>query len=414
MAFAFAALAGGAVIEPQRAGAETAYVRSPGEFAAAVDRLRWSGGTIVLRGARYDRLRIGPRGRAKLTVRATRNASVGMVQLDRTRNVHLIALRMTPRGGPAGVHGDYVRNVKLDRVVVTGGTTGRKANVVLRDSTGITIRKSRFSRCGDLAVCILTGRSSVIRILKNRFRDCYGCDFVRGNFGHDLVIRQNQFDRALVGPCGTDNDRCNHQEMIELHAGRFLTIERNRFGVYEPPGAGQVALFGGVNDVRIRNNLFLRTDRRVPRLVARVGINLGGRGTHPKRVVISHNTILSGRPHWRGFANSIRLKPSYAFMRETDRPVIANNVIRLARTPHFLCRGVRLTAGNLIEQGEPCSSGDLIGPANLNAAGRPTAESVNVIGRGVPRWATMFDMRRIRRDADPDAGAFEYVPPTLR
>jgi hypothetical protein len=202
--------------------------------------------------------------------------------------------------------------------------------------------------------------------------------------------------------------------MIELHAGRFLTIERNRFGVYEPPGAGQVALFGGVNDVRIRNNLFLRTDRRVPRLVARVGINLGGRGTHPKRVVISHNTILSGRLHWRGFANSIRLKPSYAFMREADRPVIANNVIRLARTPHFFCRGVRLTAGNLIEQGEPCSSGDLIGPANLNAAGRPTAESVNVIGRGVPRWATMFDMRRIRRDADPDAGAFEYVPPTLR
>ena len=415
VALTLAAVAGGAVVEPQRAAAaETAYVRSSAEFQAAVDRFRWSGGRIVLRGARYDLLTVGPRGSARLTIRGTRNASVGLIQLNSARNVTIVQVRMTPRGAPAGVSGSYVRNVKLDRVVVTGGTTGIRANVVLLDSYGITIRKSLFSRCGDLVVCYLTGRSSMIRILKNRFRDCYGCDFVRGNFGHDLVIRDNQFDRSLVGPCGTDNARCNHQEMIELHKGRYLTIERNRFGVYEPPGAGQIALFGPVNDVRIRNNLFLRTDRRAPGLVARVGINLGGHGRHPKRVVIAHNTILSGRAHWRGFANSIRLKPTYAFMEEDDRPVIANNIIRLANTPYYFCRGARLTAGNLVERGEPCSKDDLLGPANLNALGRPTAASVNVIGRGVPRWKTRFDMRRIPRDADPDAGAFEYVALTGR
>lgn len=412
-AFALAALAGGAVVEPQHAAAaETAHVRSEAGFAAAAARFRWTGGTIVLRGARYEHLRIGPRGTAPLTVRATRNASVGRISLDRARSVTLVGLRFTPRWQPAGVEATGVRNLRLERIVVTGLNRGRKANVILQRATGVTIERSRFTRCGDRAVCILTGWSSGVRILRNRFHDCFGCDFIRGNFGRDLVIRRNRFHRSMVGPCGTNLTRCNHQEMIELHAGSRLFIERNRFGVFQPPGAGQVALFGPVNDVWIRNNLFLRTDPRVPGLVARVAVNLGGpHGPHPKRVVIAHNTILSGRPHWRGFANSIRIKPSYAYMRRADRPVIANNVIRLARTPRFFCHGVRLTAGNVIERGEPCSTGDVVGPANLDAAGRPTAASANVIGRGVTRWATTHDLRRVRRDAEPDAGAFEYVPP---
>jgi len=63
---AFAALVGGAVAEPRQAiAAETAYVRSE------------------LRGGRCDSLAIGPRGTSRLTVRATRNASVGRLTLSR-------------------------------------------------------------------------------------------------------------------------------------------------------------------------------------------------------------------------------------------------------------------------------------------------------------------------------------------
>jgi hypothetical protein len=415
VAFGLAALAGVAVGEPREAAAaQTAYVRGEAGFAAAAARFRWSGGTIALLGARYESLYIGPRGTARLTVRAARSASVGHVRIDRARSVRLVGLRLTPRGANAGIETDRARNVRLERISVNGGRSGFKANVLLFDSSRVTIVRSRFTRCGDKAVCILTGRSSRVRILRSRFHDCFGCDFIRGNFGRSLVIRENRFDRSLVGPCGKNRKRCNHQEMIELHRGSRLFIERNRFGVFETPGAGQVALFGAVNDVRIRNNLFLRTDPRAPGLVARVGINLGGLGTYPKRVVISHNTILSGRRHWRGFTNSIRIGPNLAFLRLADRPVIANNVMWVARTPRFFCRGARLTAGNVIERGEGCSPQDVVGPANLNAAGRPTAASVNVIGRAVLRWATTRDMRRVRRDASPDAGAFEYVPPSGR
>lgn len=127
--------------------------------------------------------------------------------------------------------------------------------------------------------------------------------------------------------------------------------------------------------------------------------------------MIAHNTILSGRRHWRGHATSIRIKPSLARMPLRNRPVIANNVIRLMRTPRFFCRGARLTVGNLIEHGTSCSPADVVGPARLNAAGEPTADSTNVIGRGVRRWATRYDMHGVRRDAEPDAGAFEFVPP---
>ena len=54
-----------------------AVVRTTGEFGAAVERLRWSGGTIVLSAGRYSRLIVGPRGWKKLTIRAQSGASAG-------------------------------------------------------------------------------------------------------------------------------------------------------------------------------------------------------------------------------------------------------------------------------------------------------------------------------------------------
>ena len=50
-----------------------------------------------------------------------------------------------------------------------------------------------------------------------------------------VVIRGNHFDRTL--PCrGMTRYRCGHQDLVQLFAGRRLTVERNRFGVYRDGG----------------------------------------------------------------------------------------------------------------------------------------------------------------------------------
>jgi len=391
------------------ASARAVYVRDASGFARAAARLRVSGGTIVLLRGRYEQLVVGPRGGRTLTIRGTRGASVGRVELLYTRSVRLVRLRLTPRFGDAGVEAVRSTGIRIERALVTGFRTYRTANVYLKRSRGVVISRSRFSRCGEPEPCVLTGRSSNLQIVGNRFHDCFGCDFIRGHFGTNVVIRSNRFDRSLVGRCGRD-PRCNHQDLVEFHSGRGLLIERNRFGVWQVPGGGQIALFGPVDDAVIRNNVFLRTDPRVPGVVARVGINLGGLERLAKGVVITHNTILSGAP-WRAWATSVRIKGSYAFLPRRLRPILANNVIRLVATPRVLCGVVRVSMTNVIERGVACSGTDVVGDAGLDAHGRPTARSSLTIDRASQPWRTRYDVRGFRRDARPDIGAYEYRAP---
>ncbi len=321
-----------------------------------------------------------------------------------------VGLRLRPRLADAGFEVVQSVGIRIERALVTAVGTRLTSNILLRRSRGVTILRSRFSHCGDVGPCILTGWSSHLRILENRFHDCLGCDFVRGNFGRDVLIRSNTFDRSLRGRCGRGPD-CGHQDLIEFHQGKGLVIERNRFGVYQLPGGGQVSLFGPVDDVVIRNNVFLRTDRRAPGVVAHIGINLGGYAGLPKRVVIQHNTILSGKlRRGRNFATSVRIKASFAFIPRDRRPVVANNVIHLALTRRVFCRVARLSARNVIERGEACSSSDVVGDPGLDGSGRPTAGSTLTIDRALQPWTTRYDVRGVRRDGRPDIGAYEYRP----
>jgi hypothetical protein len=396
------------------ARAATVHVRDSREFAAAVARLRSGGGTIILHGARYDGLVVGPRGGGRLTIRASSGASVGRVRLIRTRAVKFVGLRMTPRSRDAGFEIVNSRGIWIDRVLVTAFGTRRTANIELQDSRDVTISRSRFSYCGEVGPCILTGRSSGLRILENRFHDCLGCDFIRGNLGENTLIRSNRFDRSLIGRCGRDPD-CGHQDLLEFHKGRGLVVERNHFGVYQLPGGGQVSLFGPVHDVAIRNNLFLRSDPRAPGVIAHIGINLGGWGLDvPRRVVIVHNTILSGRRDprrwhaWNEFASSVRFKENLRYVPSRARPVLANNIMYLAATPRVLCRSARLSVTNVTQRGVACSSTDVVGDPRLDGRGRPTAASSLTIDRASPPWTTRSDIRGFRRDARPDIGAYEY------
>jgi hypothetical protein len=416
-AIALVAFLGSAWAGGTPASAETLHVRDSRQFAAAVARLRATTGTIVLHGGRYEDLSIGPRGPLGLLVRATQGASVGRVRLLRAQAVTFVGFRMTPRSHDAGFEIVESRGIRIDRAVVTGFGTRLTANIELDHSRGVTISRSRFSYCGEIGPCVLTGWSSGLRIVRSRFHDCRGCDFIRGNLGRNTLIRGNRFDRALVGRCGRDPAVCNHQDLLEFHNGRGLVVERNHFGVYQLPGGGQVALFGRVRDVVIRNNVFHRTDPRAPGVIAHIGVNLGGFGhAVPRRVVVVHNTILSGRRDPRdwhpasAFASSVRFKENLRWLPERDRPVLANNMLHVATTPRVLCYSARVSATNVIRRGVVCSSTDVVGDPLLDARGRPTADSTLTIDRASRRWAARRDVRGARRDARPDIGAYEYRP----
>jgi hypothetical protein len=288
----------------------------------------------------------------------------------------------------------------------------KPATIRLDHSTGVTIRRSELTECGELKACVLTGRSSGVRLVGNRFHDCRGCDFVRGYFGRGMLIRGNRFDRALRGPCGRDPKACNHQDLIELQGGRGLVVERNHFGLYQLPGGGQLYLLLDVRGVVIRNNVFLPTDPRVPGVESHVAINLGGPTIAPRDVVVTHNTILSGKPRpGKGVNGSVRLVPAYARIPLGRRPVIANNVIRLVGDPGQLCDRAQESTGNIVLDGVACTPADTVGDPRLGARGRPTAASTLTIDSADPAWAIRYDADGRRRDALPDIGAYEYAAP---
>jgi hypothetical protein len=117
-----------------------------------------------------------------------------------------------------------------------------------------------------------------------------------------------------------------------------------------------------------------------------VGINLGGFTGLPRRVLIANNTVLSGDERRGRHHTSIRLKPAYRSMAAANRPVIANNILHVARRPS-LCAGARVVKSNVIMDGVACSAGDVVGDPLLDRRGRPTAESALVIDRASRTWA---------------------------
>ena len=412
-----AGLAGGlALPAPAEATArpKPVVVKTERQFQQAVRRLKRPGGTIVLRGGRYRMLRIGPRSARPLVVRAQRGVSVGRILLRDTRSVRLENVVLLPDARPASLEVRRSRGVRLDGIRVRG-TTVRRSRVLLDASNGVTITASRFARCGDGAACLLLGRSSDVLVEGSRFEDCFGCDFVRGRAGTGLVLRGNRFLRALVGPCGTDPAACNHNDLVQVQAGKNVLVERNVFGLVEPPGAGQLYLSGPIDGLVVRDNLFRATDPALPGFpVPPNGIVLGNRlgpDALPANVTIAHNTILSGAR--RGFgqypdlANSLVVSPRYGWNPEEQRPLVVNNVIALTGTPDELC-GLARTARNVTIRGEACAAEDVVGDPLLTEAGVPGPHSTLVVDRGLPGFSAV-DLLGRPRDETPDIGAYELV-----
>ena len=379
------------------------------ELRAAVQRLAQTGGTIVLRPGRYREVAVGPRSARRLTLLAT-GAFARYLRISGSRNVTVVGLSVGSGTSPESeVEVAQSAHVVLERIVVRG-TKRSRARVRLPGSTNVVIRQSPFRRCGEMeGPCILLAGARRVLIAGNTFGHCRNCDCVRGRLRDGLTIRDNDFGRVVRVHCPPGAE-CNHQDHIQLHNGRDILIERNRFGIYEN-GAAQIYLSGPIDGATVRNNVFRASDPARPGYVAPVGITVGNltEFKHPPfRVVLAHNTILSGARHPRGSESSIALTPAYARFAPRLRPVVVNNVLALLETPEWVCEPARSMIHNIVKEGQTCSATDLLGDPLLGPAwGEPQAGSLT-IDRGSPGWA-VDDVNRVRRDDLPDIGAYEYV-----
>lgn len=396
----------------------TRWVRGDAQLAAAVAALGRSGGRIVLRPGAYRELVVSVRPRRRLRITGPRGARIERVLFDGARRVSLGGITLRPARGDALIEVTASRHVELHDLLVTAQGTRHSASILLADARHVTIRRSRFTHCGDRAPdfvnCLLLYRpTSHVTVEDSWFHDCRGCDFVHGRFRSHLTLRRNRFERAL--PCRMGRHRCGHQDLVELFTGKWLRVEGNHFGVYRRGGA-QLYITNDVDHALIRNNVFVGNDRRYPRYRARMGVIVGSaeskRLPHYARVV--NNTILTGAARVDGYAGSIRMSSLYGRVPRVKRPVVANNILGLLKTPSHVCSAMRASVGNVVIRGNACSPSDQVGWAHLDRRGRPTAASWRVIDRGSAVHAPPRDVTGRRRLGRPDIGAYEYRGRQLR
>ena len=402
----------------ESAASKTIRVRNDKQLQAAVSKLRKSGGTIRLRRGIYRRLVVRGRSSRPLRIVGTRGVRIQHVLFDRTKNVSLGRVKITPRTRKALVEVWDSKHIDLHHLFVSAQGTNHSATVELHRSRYVTVRRSTFTHCGDRSpefpFCLmLFRRTRHVTVEDNWFHDCYGCDFIHGRFGSNLTIRRNRFERAL--PCRfrlLGRYRCTHQDLIALFAGRRLRIEGNHFGVYKYGGA-QLYLTGPVDHVSIANNLFVGTDSRLPHYRARMAILVGVKGSKrlPRFVEIVNNTILTGFKRIDGYEGSLRISRAYRYggYSRRERPLIANNVIALLKTYGRVCFGARGSLSNLIVRGRRCSRSDFVGDPYLDRRGRPTADSLLVIDQASVDHAPPRDIKGRLRGGVPDIGAYEFA-----
>jgi hypothetical protein len=395
------------------ANGNVVHVRNSAEFAAAIARLRDTGGTIRLSRNEYrGELVVSLRSSRPLRIVGERGVRLASLLLERTQHVSVSRLTIAPLGEDAWLRIRGSRHITLDHVLVTAQRTDFRATVQVAGSSHVDIRRSEFRHCGDrsplFSNCLhLKPHTRHIRIVDNRFHDCRGCDFVHGRFGYDLTLRGNRFERAL--PCHLTRERCRHQDLVQLWSGNRLLVEQNTFGVYKL-GAAQLYLAQAVDGVSVVNNVFLGSDPKVPGYRARVAIIVGSKGSKrvPLRVSIVNNTILTGARRIDGYAGSIRMSNVYWSLLRRNRPLLANNVIGLVEVPHHVCSVARRAVSNVVLRGVACRGANLVGRVHLDPRGRPTAASTLLIDRASRGLGARRDIDGRLRDSQPDIGAYEY------
>jgi len=403
----------GGVVAPA-ASARTFVVHNAKAFERAAAALHHRGGTIVLRPGAYASLELGPRSGGTLRVVGAGGVRVGRFLLWRTRRVSIGGIRIGPVAGDARLELDGATDIDLHDLVVSARGSSFGASIFVAYAHHVRIRRSVFAHCADhssdFSNCITLNRGAHNVVIEgNHFHDCHGCDFVHGRFGSWLTIRRNRFDRAL--PCHhMSTHRCGHNDLVQLFAGRWLRVEENRFGVYRAGGA-QLYLTDDVDHATVVNNLFVGTDPTLPGYRARVAIVIGANESKrlPYYAKIVNNTILTGYVRRDGYAGSIRMSSKYGGIRRWKRPIVANNVIALLNTSWRVCGASQRFIANIVLRGKNCAADGYAGGDDIDASGRPHADSV-VIGAANRHYAPRVDITGRPRDAQPDIGAYEWRP----
>ena len=401
--------AGGAWAEPAEA---TRYVRTAGQFHAAVADLRTSGGTIVLLPGTYaSTLLVDPRSSSRLWIEGRPGTRVHAFRLDRTQAVTVRHLVVRPAGRDGGILAERSRAIVIAGVRFTAARTGRRVALDLDHSVDVTVRASSFAHCGDRwpssAICVYPRQAAHVTLRGNRFHDCYGCDSIHGRAGRNLVIEGNRFGR--VPRCDGPKAKCNHQDPIELFLGNGVVIRRNVFRE-TGYGRGQIFLSQSTHRVRIVNNVFLGGNLRVPGVTPPRGIVVGSKISRdvPQYVRIANNTILTGSRDGAEFA-SVVVSSFYLDMPQRIRPVLANNAMARLRWTRVCARLLR-SVRNVAVRGGRCSTSDRLGDPMLTAEGRPTAGSTLLIDRASVVYAPPTDADGRARVGPPDIGAYEHAP----
>jgi hypothetical protein len=402
-----------AALAPSAHAARTVAVHDAAGFQRAAARFAHGGGTIVLRPGAYSSLVLRSRGRGRLHVVGRGGVRVGRFLLLGARRVTISDLRIGPVGGDSVLELSGASDVDLRRLTVSAEGTRFRAGIFVRSARHVHIAESVFTHCGDhspeFSNCITLNRGAHSVVIEgNRFHDCHGCDFIHGRFGSWLTIRDNRFDRAL--PChGMSRYRCGHNDLVQLFAGQWLRVERNHFGVYRSGGA-QLYLTDDLDHARIVNNVFVGTDPKLPGYRARMAIVIGANESKrlPYDARVVNNTILTGWRRKDGYVGSMRISSKYGGVRLWKRPVFANNVIAVLGPGAWrVCHASQRFLANIVLEGTNCTPDGYVGPDDLDAAGRPHWDS-NAIGIANRFYAPATDITGARRDAHPDAGAYEW------
>jgi hypothetical protein len=378
-------------------------VSNASQFATAISNAK-SGDTIALADGSYPNLSVGRQFSGLVTIQGSRNAKLAGISFRNASNVKLTGVTVTPPGAErAKIALSRSNNITIDKVLVDGRVESSGAVIDPDpDNTNITIEDSEITNCGRKQRCIAPGAKN-LRILRNSFHDCLDCDFIRGGGGDGTTIQGNTFDRAIPGACQGGATKCPHNDHVQLLGGGPWTIVGNRFGE-RAGGAASVFVSTGVNntenrihDVLIASNIFKGKE------TGHYGIVLGGstgKGAGlPQRVSVINNTILSG------FAAAINIREEWAALPPAQRPLIANNILRLAKKG--ICAAAR-TSHNVVEQGTACP-GDTLGNPNLDSTGAPTKESRLLINHGDASHAPRTDFFGRARSGTPDIGAVEWL-----
>jgi hypothetical protein len=395
------------------AQARTVPVRNADSLAAAVATA--SGGDVIelAAGSYAPGLAISSRSFSPpLTIEGPSSAVLPALSIRDSSGLELRGIGISPIVGSTAAAFASIRDsssITFDGVVFDGRSESLGVSLVADSSThDLTIENSEFTNCGGNVVAgsyiggdCLWPQGTDVLVLDNSFHDCQDCDFIRG-YASGVTIEGNDFERAERGSCVGGPASCNHNDHIQIMGGGPWTIVGNHFGD-RGDGAASVYVRTArnsiyrIHDVTIENNLFSgAAGLYAVELGAEPGLSSG----YPQRVLVANNTMLSGT------AGAVRLIGGWLVVPASERPVVANNVEAVSDA--LSCASATWVS-NLVERGPACGSGDGVGPANLDDAGRPTVSSTRVVNLADPALSPPTDALGVGRIGRPDRGAYEWT-----